>query len=286
MLGGMSPASFAGPVAEHYAKFRRGYSADVVDHVVVALGLDGRSRVLDIGCGTGQLTLPLARRTRGVLGVDVEPDMLRLAREAGIASGVTNAGWLLSADSDLDGLVPLLGERSFDAVTIGQALHWMDPPRLFSTLRRLLRPAGTVGVIANGTPLWLQDTVWSQALRAHLESWLGVELTAWCGTDPATRREYAAQLADAGFADVAETVVEYVDQLTFEQVAGNVYSAMSPEQLPHGPDREIFEQRLREALAGASAADPYVEPVAVRVLAGRGIQDDHRVTAAVRAPSR
>ena len=184
---------------------------------------------------------------------------------------MTNAGWLLGADSDLDGLLPLLGEHSFDAVTIGQALHWMDPPRLFSTLRRLLRPVGSVGVIANGTPLWLQDTAWSHALRAHLESWLGVELTAWCGTDPATRRQYAARLSDAGFSDVAESVVEYVDQLTFEQVVGNVYSAMSPEQLPHGPERADFEQGLREAFAGVSVADPLVERVAVRVLAGRCI---------------
>ena len=79
----MSSASFAGPVADHYARFRRGYSADVVDHVMASLGLDGRSRVLDLGCGTGQLTLPLARRTRGVLGVDVEADMLRLAARQG-----------------------------------------------------------------------------------------------------------------------------------------------------------------------------------------------------------
>jgi ubiquinone/menaquinone biosynthesis C-methylase UbiE len=62
-----------------------------------------------------------------------------MAREAGLASGVANAGWLLGADSDLDGL-PLLDEQSFDAVTIGRALHWMDPPRLFRTLRRRSGP--------------------------------------------------------------------------------------------------------------------------------------------------
>ena len=265
----MTSPSFAGTVAEHYAQFRRGYPAEVVDHVMGTLGLDRHSRVLDLGCGTGQLTLPLAARTRAVLGVDPEPDMLRLARRSALAGGVANAGWLLGADGDLAGLVPLLGEHSFDGVTIGQALHWMDPPGLFRTLERLLRPEGRVAVIANGTPVWLQDTVWSRALRAHLETWLGVELRAWCGTDPATRREYGRLLMDAGFADVGETVVEYAEELTFAQVVGSVYSAMGPEQVPHSADREVFEQRLRGTFAEASVAEPFVEAVAVRVLVGR-----------------
>jgi SAM-dependent methyltransferase len=261
--------SFAGPIAEYYAEFRRGYPSAVIEGLVTVLDLDQRSRVLDLGCGTGQLAIPLAERTHTVLGVDIEPDMLRLARRAAQAAGALNVNWVLGADSDVGALVPLLGEHVLDAVTIGQALHWMNPSQLFPTLRQLVRPGGSVAVVANGTPLWLQSTSWSTALRAHLEAWLGAELTSWCGTDPGARRDYRRALVAAGFDQIIETDLRYSDDLTFEQVVGSVYSAMSPDQLPHGDERARFEQQLREALVAGSATEKFREQVTVAILAGK-----------------
>ena len=72
---------FSGEVADYYAKYRRGYPPQVLDALQAAFGLDTDDVVLDLGCGTGQLTVPLASRFRSVIGMDPEPDMLRLARE-------------------------------------------------------------------------------------------------------------------------------------------------------------------------------------------------------------
>jgi ubiquinone/menaquinone biosynthesis C-methylase UbiE len=44
--------------------------------VVERFQLDGQGRVLDLGCGTGQLTLPLARHCEEIVGTDPEPEML------------------------------------------------------------------------------------------------------------------------------------------------------------------------------------------------------------------
>ena len=58
------------------------------------LSLDGRGRLLDVGCGPGVIALRLAHLFSEVIGLDADPDMLieakRLARDAGIA----NAHWL------------------------------------------------------------------------------------------------------------------------------------------------------------------------------------------------
>jgi hypothetical protein len=43
-------------------------------------------------------------------------------------------------------------------------------------------------VITNGTPLWLQDSAWSRALRGLLEQWLDTTLTNACGTDEASQQ--------------------------------------------------------------------------------------------------
>jgi ubiquinone/menaquinone biosynthesis C-methylase UbiE len=259
-------STFTGSVAEHYARFRRGYPPAVVDRLVAALDLDARSRVLDIGSGTGQLALPLAAHTRHVVAVDVEPDMLRLARRSALDAGVTTVTWVLAADTELDALAPLTGEHAFDAATIGQALHWMDAPRLFQTLHRLVGAGGGVAVVTNGEPQWLLDTEWSRALRRHLEAWSGRPLTARCGTDPDSRRSYRNALAAAGFDRIEDIEVEHREQLTFAQLAGSVYSAMSPDTLPRGGARESFERQLHAALGNA---ETFPEDVRVSLLVGR-----------------
>jgi SAM-dependent methyltransferase len=261
----MTVSSFGGPVAEFYARFRRGYPDAVVARLAAALDLGVGSRVLDVGCGTGQLTIPLSAGVRAALGVDVEPDMLRFARRAALDAGAGNVSWLLASDAELGAVSALTGEHVFDASTIGQALHWMDAPRLFRTLHRLVRPGGGVAVVTNGEPQWLLDTGWSRALRAHLEAWLGKPLTARCGTDGAAQRAYREALTQAGFGRIEETTVEYREALPFDALVGSVYSAMTPETVPDGRDREIFETRLRAALG----AEPYPEDVRVTFLVGR-----------------
>jgi len=59
---------FCGEVAEFYHRYRRGYPAAVIDSLADAFALTGDDIVVDLGCGTGQLALPIARRVRAVAG--------------------------------------------------------------------------------------------------------------------------------------------------------------------------------------------------------------------------
>jgi len=61
----------------------------------------GGRRILDIGCGTGIYSLPLASRGGSVLGVDSSPAMLRVFRRERRKRGIKNATCLLSSWSDL-----------------------------------------------------------------------------------------------------------------------------------------------------------------------------------------
>lgn len=190
---------FAGEVVEYYHQYRHGYPEAVIDVLADLFGLGDRDVVVDLGCGTGQLTLAVAGRVGAVLGVDPEPDMLSRARQAAGEADVGNVSWMLGADADMPGLRRLLGDGSVAAVTIAQALHWMRHQELFWAVGPLLRRGGGVAVVTNGTPLWLQDTDWSRALREFLERWRGVKPTGACGTDEQSQREYRQALAAAGF---------------------------------------------------------------------------------------
>ncbi|MFK3981682.1 class I SAM-dependent methyltransferase [Micromonospora sp. NPDC050397] len=254
---------FRGEVVDFYHRYRRGYPAEVVEALATAFHL-GDDTVIDLGCGTGQLTVPVARRVRAVIGVDPEPDMLARARSAATAAGVTNVTWALGADTDLPAMAALLGTGRLGAVTIGQALHWMRPDRLFPALFPLLRAGGGVAVVTNGAPLWLLDTPWSRALRAFLTRWLGTEPTYACGTDTDSEHRYRDDLTAAGF-EVGTTTIEYATVLDLEQLAGNLYSAFSVDLLPAPDQRPRFAEELRHALAPERR---FTEHVRVRVLTG------------------
>ncbi|WP_340560961.1 class I SAM-dependent methyltransferase [Streptomyces sp. GSL17-111] len=255
---------FSGDVADYYAKFRRGYPEEVLDILQEFFALTPDDTALDLGCGTGQLAVPLASRVRSVIGMDPEPDMLRLARASAAGQGVTNATWVLGADTDVPALGALLERRPLLAMTVvGQALHWMRHEALFSELLPLCRAGGGVAVVSNGTPLWLQDTEWSQALRRCLERHFDTRLSASCGTAEEDRLRYALALEDAGFTDVRTTSVAYTDELTFEQLIGGLYSAVPAHQLPGGGERSAFAERVREALPPGELFTEHVEVVAL-----------------------
>ena len=200
-----------------------------------------------------------------MIGVDPEPGMLRRARQAADEAGVTNVSWMLGADTDLPALRGLLGDNTVAVVTIGQALHWMRCDEVFHSAAALTRPDGGVAVVTNGTPLWLQDSAWSQALRSFLERWLGHEVSDWCGTDENSQRRYQHALAAAGF-DVASAATDYVAQLSFDQLLGGVFSAIPAHQLPAPDQRPDFAEQLRAAVG---PQDHFSEPVHVAILIGR-----------------
>jgi SAM-dependent methyltransferase len=261
---------FSGEVASYYARYRRGYPPAAVDAIAEAFALTTDDLVVDLGCGSGQLSLPLAARVRAVVGMDPEPDMLVLARRSAEQRGVANTSWVLGADGDLPALGALLGNRAVGAVTIAVAIHWMDRATVFRAARPLLRPGGGIAVVTNGTPLWLQDTEWSQTLQECLQRWLRLEKRpiGSCQTDGAGRRLNREALESAGY-QVVEASVDYEAELTVDQLVGGVFSALSADRLPSPASRDEFAEQLRDALA---RPDRLTEHVRVSLQFGRSVE--------------
>ncbi|WP_410563898.1 methyltransferase domain-containing protein [Amycolatopsis sp. cmx-4-61] len=130
-------ASSFGVRAAEYAQHRPDYPREAIEW-----GLSGASgtprRVLDLGAGTGKLTLGLA-----ALGLDVtavEPDAeMRAQLERAVPSVTSLAG---QAER-----IPL-PDGAVDAVFVGQAFHWFDVPVALTEIGRVLRPGGVC------VPLW------------------------------------------------------------------------------------------------------------------------------------
>lgn len=114
--------------------------------ILRALGLITSSgRVIDIGCGYGTFTFPVARLTgKPVLAMDIEPQLVEAIRQrARDESGITVQG--VTRDVVVDGM----GEPDASAglVLLFNLLHCEDPSTLLRETWRVLHAGGRVGVI-------------------------------------------------------------------------------------------------------------------------------------------
>jgi ubiquinone/menaquinone biosynthesis C-methylase UbiE len=101
-------------------------------------------QVVDLGCGTGQLSLPLAERGASVLAVDVSADMVARLEEKAAAQSVLGVEGLAIPIENLS-----LPDASVDLIVTSYALHHLrdvDKDRLVTAACRWLRPGGTLVV--------------------------------------------------------------------------------------------------------------------------------------------
>jgi len=98
------------------------------------------ARIVEIGCGTGQMSLYLARADRIVVAADLAREPLRVAAAAARRFRLTRVQLV---ESDL--LAPGLREGAFDVVYSSGVLHHTpDPQAAFARLARLARPGGII----------------------------------------------------------------------------------------------------------------------------------------------
>jgi SAM-dependent methyltransferase len=143
-------------VADSYDAYRPSPPPEVIEAVIASSELDRGSRVLEIGCGTGQLSLHLARHGVDLVAVELGANLAALARknlarfpEARIEVGSFES-WQLPS-------------RKFDAVVCANAFHWLDPDIRFAKSAEALRPGGFLTIlhvhhVSGGTPGFVADT--------------------------------------------------------------------------------------------------------------------------------
>ena len=128
-------------IAELYDRARREHPEQIFDDLFELAGIEpGGATVLEIGCGTGQATLPLARRGCRVVCVEMGANLARVARrklEQFPNATIVNARF---EDWEPNG-------TPFDVVFAANAWHWLDPSVRYAKTASILRPGGVLAFI-------------------------------------------------------------------------------------------------------------------------------------------
>jgi len=133
--------SFA-DIAEEYDAVRPGYPAELYKTLVAHCRLDHRTKALEIGCGTGQATIHLAKHVGDLLCIDLGDDQIRIARN--VMAHHRNVTFKVLAFEDLD-----FSKEQFDLVFCAQAFHWLDRGKRFEQASRLLKRDGHLALVWN-----------------------------------------------------------------------------------------------------------------------------------------
>lgn len=146
--------------AKTYVAGRPGYPPEVAGWLRGVIGLGPGRTVLDLGSGTGKF-LPYLRETQArVMAVEPVPAMLaQLAEQNPDVEA-------LSGTADC---IPL-PDTSVDAVICAQAFHWFATAATLKEIRRVLKPAGVLGLIWNGRD---ESVEWVAALSEIIERFKG-----------------------------------------------------------------------------------------------------------------
>lgn len=218
--------------------------------VLDRLDLHGGERLLDAGCGSGRVTIEIARRIpRGeIFGVDLSENMMRTTAAA-FAADVSDAaapGAFVCAD-----LLSLPFHDCFDVVFSSAVFHWVgDHPRLFGSIGAALRRGGRLeaqcGAVGNLGRIHARANALAARppFQPHFTSW----------TDPwqfATPEATEDNLRQSGFTHVRcwieEAPVRFEDGSTYRDFLETVVMRPYLARLPNEPLRHAFLDTLVDA---------------------------------------
>lgn len=238
--------------AEYYARYRPAYPPELFDDLRARAGVTGTGRLLDLACGTGQVALALSPHFAEVWAVDQEPDMIRVGRREAAARGAENVHWSVDRAEDRQA-----DAGGFELVTIGNAFHRLDRPRVAELVRTWLAPGRCLALVWSACA-WSGAEEWQRIIAHVVDAWTAQAEPVGAAPDR-PRRPHAEILRSAGFTDVTGHAFPTARRWTLDDVVGYVYSTSvaSPRRL--GDRADAFEAALRRALLAHDPSGTYDE---------------------------
>lgn len=231
-------------VADVYQQFRPGYPGALYETLAQLVPPVPESCVLDVGCGTGNVTRELSKIYNSVYGVDPSEGMLEQARRVPVES-INPISWTEGFSESLP-----FEAHFFDLITVAQAFHWFDADRFLKESKRVLKPGGLIAIFAEGPA---PGMVYRSNIHKIIRNFKAGDGNTSGRSNNRPRQRPDELLQSHGFSKVQKIVIEYDLAWEIDRFVGfmNSMSMMAD----FGADEraelnDMFELKLRELTGG------------------------------------
>ena len=240
-----------------YAQYRPTYPLELID--ALADQSPARQLVVDVGCGTGQLSVLLAERFGQVIATDVS--------EVQLANAIAHPKVIYRHEA-AEAISVETGQA--DLIVAAQAAHWFDLPAFYQEVRRIAKAGAVVALISYGVP-YLESP-----LNAQFQRFYWQELHRFW---PSERHHVETGYTELPFPFETIGMPNFVIrcQWSLNSFVGYLRTwSASKKALAQG-SRELlsgFESKLAELWGGSETKQVIVWPISLR--AGRVPQQESR----------
>lgn len=260
----MKPPLIHDQVAQLYDRARPGYPAALFDDIIDYAALASDARILEIGCGTGQATLPLARRGYAIDCLEPGAQMAAIAR-ANLAN--FPAVTIHRADFEQFSHPP----ASYDLVLSATAFHWVDPKIRFHKAHDLLKSRGALALFWH-RPVQTEASREFMYAVQHIYKSVAPELTSDYVSPPHPEQaatEYEDLIPASGFFTELEIRKYYVATTYSAGEYIDLLATFSDHQKLESSKRQRLLADIEKLIADQFAGSVVRETVALLYLARR-----------------
>jgi SAM-dependent methyltransferase len=242
--------------AQYYDQYRPEYPSELIQFII-DLSTTHES-YLDLGCGTGTLLFNIAPAFTQATGVDIDEEMFQASMLKKQDPQFSNVSVIRGSAEDF----LANGNESFDLITLGRSIHWMDQPVIFENAYTALKPGGILAMVGEETSLWQRTTppfLKIYEIIREIEEEKGLRHTISQGNDTPFQTTLEL-LKQTPFKSYTQTSFSMGYQWDIDHILGYFYSASGFLNWLNR-DRDRFEQQCRAALQKLSPDGIFFESV-------------------------
>lgn len=228
--------------AYYYANYRPAYPIGLIEKIQQFA--KKKDTLLDLGCGTGELTLPLSEWFSECVGVDPDAEMIEWANKKKNDCGTEHCTFVnQTAEEHVD------DPSSYQLIVSGNAFHWMNRDKVLAKSYDLLEEDGRMVILAGGS-LWSGKERWQKDVKTLIQSYLGQDRRAGTGVYPGKMKGHEDYIQHSSFQLLEKSDYSFRYEWTVESLIGYLYSTSFCRKDSLGDDIERFEKALRHLLKG------------------------------------
>lgn len=237
-------SAFFSGIHKYYARYRPDIPKEVINIIVKYFNIGPADRILDIGCGTGQVAIAMEDRCGEMICLDSDREMLNWAKKA-TKYLKTKFSWFNYGAQDIGKIKKKLGV--FKLTTICRGFHWMNQKQLLNDLSDLINEDGGVAIFSDGS-FWTGQEEWQKTIKKIIQKYLGEERHAGKEKFKKSNESWKNILARSEFRFIETREVLVIRNWNIERIIGYLFSTSFAAPHLFGNKLNSFKKEIKNAL--------------------------------------